>query len=236
MTYLFAAQLGFIALTIIWLILIYIQLKKSSAHLGIEIQQSILRKYSIGISVWFLFISTLSILGVFSDFSTLPPRLPFALAFPILVLIYLLMRFEHLDSVLKHTPPEWFLNIQFFRFFVEILLWFLFLAETLPQRMTFEGYNFDIIAGVTGPIFAYWCFANQRQKQQLAIIWNILGLLFLINIVSIALMTMPTPLQVFQEDNTIIGAFPMPLLPTILVPIAYYMHVFSLRQLLKTAR
>lgn len=146
------------------------------------------------------------------------------------------MRFEHLDSILKHTPPKWFLNIQFFRFFVEILLWFLFLAETLPQRMTFEGYNFDIIAGVTGPIFAYWCFANQRQKQQLAIIWNILGLLFLINIVSIALMTMPTPLQVFQEDNTIIGTFPMPLLPTILVPIAYYMHVFSLRQLLKTAR
>jgi len=233
MNYLFAAQLGFILLTLIWLFLIYIQLKKSSAHLGTEIQKNILKKYRIGLSLWFLFISILAILGIFADFTAIPPRLPFALVFPLIVLIFL-MRYRHLDSILAHTPPKWLFHIQFFRFFVEILLWFLFLANRLPERMTFEGYNFDIIAGITGPIFAYLCFANQQHKKWLAIIWNIVGLLLLINIVSIALMTMPTPLQVFQEDNTIVGTFPTVLLPTILVPIAYYMHILSLRQLLKS--
>ena len=234
MDYLFAAQLGFILLTIVSLILIYIQLKKSSAHLGAEIQKSILRKYSIGLSLWFLLISILALLGVFADFTTVPPHLPFALIFPFFVLIFFL-RFKHLDSILAHTPPQWLLNIQFFRFFVEILLWFLFLAHALPERMTFEGYNFDILAGITGPIFAYLCFAKQQHRKWLAIIWNVVGLLLLLNIVSIALMTMPTPLQVFEEDNTIIGTFPLAFLPTILVPIAYYMHVLSLRQLLQSS-
>jgi hypothetical protein len=234
MNYLFAAQLGFILLTIVSLVLIYIQLKNSSAHLGAEIQTSILRKYSIGLSLWFSFISILALLGVFADFTAIPPRLPFALMFPFIVLIFFL-RFKHLDSILAHTPPQWLLNIQFFRFFVEILLWFLFLAHTLPERMTFEGYNFDILAGITGPIFAYLCFAKQQHRKWLAIIWNVVGLLLLLNIVSIALMTMPTPFQVFEGDNTIIGAFPVALLPTILVPIAYYMHVLSLRQLLQSS-
>jgi hypothetical protein len=232
MNYLFAAQVGFLLLSIVWLILIYIQLKKSSAHLGTEIQKSILGKYRLGVGLWFLFISIVAFLGIFSDFTSIPPRLPIALVIPLIVLIFFL-RFEHLDSILAHTPPQWFLNIQSFRFFVEILLWFLFLAHSLPERMTFEGYNFDIIAGITGPIFAYLCFANQQHKKWLAILWNVVGILLLINIVAIALMTMPTPFKVFQEDNTIIGAFPFPLLPTILVPIAYYMHVLSLRQLLK---
>jgi uncharacterized membrane protein YeaQ/YmgE (transglycosylase-associated protein family) len=234
MNYLFAAQVGFILLSIISLILIYIQLKKSSAHLGAEIQKRILRKYSIGLSLWFLFVSILALLGVFADFTSIPLRLPFALMFPF-ILLFFFLRFKHLDSILAHTPPQWFFNIQFFRFFVEILLWFLFLAHSLPERMTFEGYNFDIIAGITGPIFAYLCFAKQQHRKWLAILWNVVGLLLLLNIVSIALMTMPTPLQVFQEDNTIIGAFPFALLPTILVPIAYYMHVLSLRQLLQSS-
>jgi hypothetical protein len=234
MNYLFAATLGFILLSIIYLILIYLQLKKSSAHLGAEIQTSILRKYSIGLVVWFSFISILAISGVFANFTALPPRLPIAIIIPVIVLIFFL-RFKHLDSILEHTPPQWFFNIQFFRFFVEILLWFLFLAHSLPERMTFEGYNFDILAGITGPIFAYLCFSKQQYRKSLAIIWNIVGLLLLLNIVSIAFMTMPTPLQVFQEDNTIIGTFPFALLPTILVPIAYYMHILSLRQLLRSA-
>lgn len=235
MTYLLVAQLGFILLTIIWLFLIYNQLKKSITHLELDIQKSILRKYYMGITAWFVFISTLAALGVFVDFTAIPPKLPFALVLPIFILIFIL-RSKNLDSILSQIPPQWFLNIQFFRFFVEILLWFLFLDHVLPERMTFEGYNWDIIAGVTGPLFAYICFGNQQHKKWLAIIWNILGLLLLLNIVSIALMTMPTPLQVFQEDNTIVGTFPIVLLPTILVPIAYYMHIFSLKQLLKTSQ
>lgn len=233
MTYLFAAQLGFLLLSIIWLCLIYNQLKKSSAHLGADLQKGILQKYTIGLILWFILVSTLAILGIFADFTAVPPKLPFALIFPIFVLIFIL-RSKNLDSILAHIPPQWFLNIQFFRFFVEILLWFLFLDDVLPKRMTFEGYNWDILAGITGPVFAYICFGNQQHKKWLAIVWNIVGLILLINIVSIALMTMPTPFQVFQEDNTIVGHFPIVLLPTILVPIAYYMHILSLRQLLKS--
>jgi hypothetical protein len=45
---------------------------------------------------------------------------------------------------------------------------------------------------------------------------------------------MPTPFRYFQNEpaNTLVAKFPFILLPGILVPIAYSMHIFSLRQLL----
>ncbi|BDS12087.1 hypothetical protein [Aureispira anguillae] len=233
MTYLLMAQFGFIFLTLSCLIIIYYQLKKSLQILDTKTQHQILRRYIWGLSIWIALLSCLSILGILSDFTAVPPKLPFFLVIPIIVLI-LIFRSPHLDTVLQNTPSTWFFNIQFFRFFVEILLWFLFLAEVLPERMTFEGANFDIIAGITGPIFACLCFANGKKNKTLAIIWNIVSLLLLVNIVSIALLTMPTPFQVFtNEDNTIVGTFPVVFLPSVLVPIAYYMHCLSLRQLLK---
>lgn len=233
MTYLLLAQTGFFVLTILCLIVIYFQLKKSVQILDASIQQQILWRYKIGLSIWIGLLSILSLLGVFSDFASVPPRLPFFLLVPLVVLVFI-GKSPHLDSILHNTPDSWFLNIQFFRFFVEILLWLLFLAAVLPERMTFEGANFDILAGITGPIVAIVCFSKGKYYKKLAIVWNIVCLLLLINIVTIAILTFPTPLQQFPEDNTIISTFPIVFLPTILVPIAYYMHYFSLRKLLKS--
>jgi hypothetical protein len=47
-------------------------------------------------------------------------------------------------------------------------------------------------------------------------------------------LSMPTSLRYFMNEpsNTIVAQFPFILLPGVLVPIAYTMHIFSLRQLL----
>ena len=54
------------------------------------------------------------------------------------------------------------------------------------------------------------------------------------NIVVIAVLSMPTPIRYFMNEpaNVIVGQFPFILLPGVLVPIAYAMNIFSLRQLL----
>ena len=57
---------------------------------------------------------------------------------------------------------------------VELVLYGLFLEKAVPEIMTFEGRNFDILAGISAPIVAY--LYSKRKNSKLLIIWNILGL------------------------------------------------------------
>ena len=60
-----------------------------------------------------------------------------------------------------------------------------------------------------------------------------MGLLLLINILVIAVLSMPTPLRYFMNEpaNTLVGEFPFIYLPAVLVVIAMGLHIFSLRQI-----
>jgi hypothetical protein len=59
-------------------------------------------------------------------------------------------------------------------------------------------------------------------------------LLLLLNILVIAVLSMPSPFRYFlnEPSNVIVAQFPYILLPGVLVPLAYSLHIFSLRQLL----
>ena len=120
-------------------------------------------------------------------------------------------------------------QLQVFRVFVEIVFWLLFVQNLLPKQMTFEGRNFDIIAGITSLLAAQF-FLNSRGWM---IAWNIIGLGLLINIVSIAILSMPTSRRIFENEpaNTIVTQFPFIFLPTFLVPLAYILHFISLKKL-----
>lgn len=98
--------------------------------------------------------------------------------------------------------------------------------------MSFEGRNFDILTGITAPIMAYLASRNTVPKLVL-IVWNIVCLGLLINIVTIAIFSMPISFRHFMNEpsNTIVTQFPFSWLPTFLVPLAYMLHFLSLRQL-----
>jgi uncharacterized membrane protein len=75
---------------------------------------------------------------------------------------------------------------------------------------------------------------EKSYASKLAIAFNIIGMMLLLNILVIAVLSMPTSIRYFMNEpsNTLVGQFPFILLPGLLVPIAYTMHIFSLRQLL----
>jgi hypothetical protein len=115
---------------------------------------------------------------------------------------------------------------------VEVLLWILFIDGLLPEQMSFEGRNFDILAGLTAPIIV-WFIRTEKISRNALILWNIVCLGLLTNIVIIAILSTPTPVRIFFEEpsNTIVTYFPVSFLPGLLVPLAYTLHFFSLRQL-----
>jgi len=171
-------------------------------------------------------------MGFFSQFNSLPPRLPLVIILPLPVIF--MVAFSKTGTMLLRTIPQhWLVFMQSFRIFVELLLWLGFLRNMLPVQMTFEGGNLDIITGILSVPVGFAVLRQKNYSAKLAVLFNIIGLVLLLNILVIAVLSMPTPLRHFMNEpaNTLVTTFPFILLPGVLVPVAYSLHILSLRKL-----
>jgi hypothetical protein len=225
-------QAGFILTTVIFYGLLLAQLKKSlvSTSFTENKKKKIFNGTLISLIGWSVVTAILSLSGFLSDFSTFPPKLLIALIIPLIAIIWA-VRTKEVKEILMHIPPASIIWIQSFRIVVEILLWRLFVDNVAPIQMTFEGRNFDILSGLSAIVVAILVTKN-KISSQLVIAWNFAGLALLVNIVTIAILSMPTPLRVFMNEpaNTIVTKFPIVWLPALLVPLAYGLHFLSIRQ------
>lgn len=196
-------------------------------------QKKIVAGTIVCIILWTGLLSILSYKGFFSDFSKLPPRPALAILIP-LPFVLLIAFSKKGTQLLQAAPPHWLVYMQSFRIVVELLLLFAFMAGKLPVQMTFEGRNVDVVTGVLALPVGWLLARKKNYAAKLAIAFNIAGMLLLLNILVIAVLSMPTPLRYFMNEpsNTLVAQFPFILLPGVLVPIAYTQHIFSLRQLL----
>lgn len=120
------------------------------------------------------------------------------------------------------------------RFPVELVLLWLYKARQVPEYMTFEGWNFDIISGVTAPLVYVLAFRSGRINRALLVIWNLVTLGLLINIVTIAALSFRSPMQqlAFDQPNVGVTYLPFIWLPAIVVPAVLLSHLAALYQLL----
>ncbi len=102
--------------------------------------------------------------------------------------------------------------------------------------MTFEGRNFDILCGLTAPLVWYFGYVRKIWERGTLIVWNIICLLLLANIVTIAVLAAPSPFQQLARDqpNIAVLHFPFVWLPCCIVPAVVLAHVVALRQLFKS--
>lgn len=226
------AQGGFLLLTVIFVCLLLWEIRKALRLTGWDGdgKKKYFRWLIISLIAWAAFISGWSLSGKMSDFSIFPFNLMPVILIPIIVAIFFISS-KKFGEVLAHIPPANLIRLQSFRFFVEVLLWMLFIAELLPIQMTFEGRNWDILAGFSAPILAVLA-AKGRISPTGLVIWNVICLGLLLNIVIIAMLSTPSPWRVFTNEpaNFIVTYFPISWLPGFLVPLAYYLHFMSIRQ------
>jgi hypothetical protein len=197
-----------------------------------KIRKQKVRRFSMINLFWLLFLIKISEMHFFHNWSAMPPRLMIAVL-PPLVFAIVLFTSAKTNDVVKWIPHHWLIFIQSFRIIMELILLRLFLENIIPQQMTFEGRNFDILVGITALLVGYLAYRN-KLSNNFIIAWNIFGLILLANIVVVAILSTPLPFRVFMNEpaNTIIAYFPFVWLPGFVVPVAYTVHLLSIKKCL----
>jgi hypothetical protein len=189
----------------------------------------------MGMIVWLGLQAILSLLAVYSSDSTsFPPKIMILGIFPMISIIILLFTTSKGRSFIDSLPLKSLTYINSIRIPVEMVLFWLYMNKAIPKLMTFEGWNFDIVAGITALFIAYFGISKNRIGYKALLIWNFISLGLLLNIVFLALLSVPSPIQkfAFDQPNIALLYFPFSWLPTFIVPIVLFGHLASIRQLL----
>ncbi len=189
------------------------------------------------ILTWISLQAIIGLSGFYKVTDTIPPRFLLLVLPPVLFIIGFFATSngrQFLDSLdakiltLLHTV----------RVPVEIVLFLLFIHKAVPGLMTFEGRNFDILAGMTAPVIFYFGFIRKRLDRKIVLMWNFICLGLLLNIVVNAFLSAPFPFQkfAFDQPNIAVLYFPFNWLPSCVVPLVLLSHLATIRQLLNDGR
>ena len=195
------------------------------------------RQSTLTLGILFIWLGLQSFIGVsgfYTNTDTVPPRFLLLIGPPLLFIIVLFFTSggkAFLDALdLKNLTIVHTIRIP-----VEIVLFWLFLHRGIPELMTFEGRNFDILSGITAPLIYYFGFVKSQLNTKILVLWNLICLGLLINIVANAALSVPTVFQkfAFDQPNVAILYFPFIWLPACVVPLVLLAHLATLRQLLR---
>ncbi len=186
------------------------------------ISESKSRWMLISMGLWMLLQACLALLG-FYKIQTIPPRFGL-LALPLALLIAGFFLTSSGRTFIDSLDIGKLTILHTVRVGVEIVLYFLFVARAIPEIMTFEGRNLDIIAGLTAPLIYYYGFVKKVLPPSSVMLWNLTCLSLLLNIVVLAILSAPSPFQSlgFDQPNIAISHFPYVWLPSVVVPSFYF--------------
>ncbi len=215
----------FIVTTILTVVLFY--------RLCKMVSPTIANKIVMSLAAWMVLQGVVSASGFYLNSDALTPRFALAVVPAFIAIIYFLTT-KSGQNFLDKLPLKDLTTLHICRVPVEIVLLWLYQSQQIPQSMTFEGRNFDILSGLTAVPMAWFTFQNGEIKRIPLLIWNIICLALVLNIVTIGILSAPTPLQqwAFEQPNVGVLKFPFVWLPSVIVPIVILSHLVAIRRLL----
>ena len=205
---------------------------RASGASGADARRTALR-WAIAVIAWLAFTGLAAHSGRLR-FDTMPPTMI------LLVVVALILSFRIAlsrtgERLALGLPLALLVGFQAFRLPLELAMHGAYEQGIMPVQMSYDGYNFDIVTGLTAlPIAAL--LATGQLPLWVVRAWNAMGALLLANVLTIAILSTPTPLRVFDNEptNTWITHAPFVWLPAVLVPAAIMGHVVIFRRLRRT--
>ncbi len=177
---------------------------------------------------WLLYLLLISKTGILENFS-LPPRAPLLIVIPTVIASVVVTGKQSFRNVLKSVPLHLPVFLTSFRILVELLIYGAYREGVFPQRVTFEGLNYDIIVGLSACLVGVLLLKRKFPLWGL-LVWNFLSLLVLALTVYSFVSTYYFPDHMSLTNKLEFVQFPYLLLAGVLLPIAIFLHVFSIRQ------
>lgn len=190
-------------------------------------------KLTIIIIIWSLGHSILAFNGFYEETNSIPPRFLLVLI-PVLAFIVYGLTGKQRNWIIQNRNIELSTFLHTIRLPVEIMLFYLFSYKMLPELMTFEGRNFDILAGISASIIGILWIKRSISRNAL-IVWNVFGLFLILFVYINGILSSELPIQIFafEQPTRAINYFPFILLPTTVVPIVIYTHITDIIKLRK---
>lgn len=214
-------SLSFIAITLLTVLMLYFATGRNRTVLLAALLLMLVQAL-FGLSGFYLRPST-------------PPRFPLLVA-PSLALVALVFFTPSGKKLLLGINLRSLTYLHTIRIAVEMVLWGLAGARLVPVGMTFEGQNFDILAGLSAPLMAWLVFDRQLLSVRSLRWWNIAALVLLLNVVVRGVLSAPSPFQqlAFEQPNVAVLYFPFVWLPSIVVGTVLFAHLAALARAGKT--
>jgi len=183
---------------------------------------------------WTVFTAAMAYSGLLAEFTSFPAWIPI-LVLAQLAFVFWLGWYSHWSDLLAEIPQYILVGLQCFRIPVELLLATLAARKLLAIEMTYNGRNFDVLEGITAVALAIWLKRRgENSLRHVVLVWNLIGLSLVTVVLAHGLLSVPYPSQFLHLSmpTFIIAYFPVVWLLTLLVPMAYLLHLVSMRRCL----
>lgn len=213
----------------VYLVHLYKVATRNASAKEIALFKKPIRNFVLLYGIYFIGIVILAINGFFAK-ETIPPR--FAVIFVMIAAALVTLSVGKLKrslSFLHFVPPYLLVIIQSFRILIELVLVEAYKEGIIPVELSLHGHNFDILVGILALSTGFLLMKKDRLAFKAGIAFNILGIISLANIISIGTLSFPSGFRIY-ETNYFPTYFPG-ILIVYIAPVALYLHVLSLRQL-----
>ena len=180
--------------------------------------------------VWMAATWVVAASGLLREWDRTPP--PFALLVAAIVTASAGMAFSGLGRRLaQYLPLSALVGVQGFRLPLELVMHEMHVRGIMPGVMTYTGRNFDILTGI-GAIVVAALLATGRGGRRLVAVWNVVGLILLLNVVIVAILATPR-FRYFGDQNLNVWVTYVPFvwLPAVMVVAAFAGHLIIFRAL-----
>jgi len=184
-------------------------------------------RWAAGLSVWFLAVVVLAATQALNQLHGLgTPGLGVVVLTPVVAAVVAARRPGEIRRALDAMPLSWLVGVNAIR--VEgVNFVLLYAAHRLPASFALAAGFGDIVVGLAALPVAGWLAARGAAARPVALAWNIIGLVDLIDAVALGVASSPGPLHLIaaEPSSALITTLPWLLIPGFVVPLLTLTHL-----------
>jgi hypothetical protein len=181
-------------------------------------------------AIYLLYVSMMSFTGIF-HVNTLPPKILLFTTLPLAIFYFgFVFRSKIYWTLLDNTPLESLIRIHIFRF-VGVFFIINYGYGALPKTFALVGGIGDIFAAITAIFVANAVKNRKSYSHKLAFVWNVIGILDIVNVLVSAVLTARASIADGTEGIIQFANFPFSWIPAFAPATIIFLHITIFKKL-----